>query len=191
MKWLCIDSLSLSISLCFCYCFFFHWIILSANARICYSFFFPFENMFQIQHPRSHLNRFDLVVTPRHDYYPLTPHAQKQIPWFLRRWVTPRESPGKNVVSILVEKYLYRCWYLIEKIWWLTHLATTYYYYCFTIIYEAYKFLVMSVRFSLLELFIKPIHLHLGVLLLLGSMSWHHFPNLCFWLILEALQVIN
>ncbi|KAF5473897.1 hypothetical protein F2P56_005847 [Juglans regia] len=58
------------------------------------------ENVFvvQIQHPRSHLNRFDLVITPRHDYYPLTPHAQEQIPWFLRRWITPCESPGKNVV---------------------------------------------------------------------------------------------
>ncbi|XP_062005412.1 mitochondrial fission protein ELM1-like isoform X1 [Rosa rugosa] len=58
------------------------------------------ENVFlvQIQHPRSHLHRFDLVIAPRHDYYPLTPHAQKQIPWFLRRWITPREPPGKNVV---------------------------------------------------------------------------------------------
>ncbi|PON78045.1 Mitochondrial fission protein ELM1-like [Parasponia andersonii] len=52
----------------------------------------------QIQHPRSHLSRFDLVVTPRHDYYPLTPHAQEQIPWFLRRWITPCEPPGRNVV---------------------------------------------------------------------------------------------
>ncbi|CAN6719624.1 unnamed protein product [Malus baccata var. baccata] len=57
------------------------------------------ENVFlvQIQHPRSHVDRFDLVIAPRHDYYPLTPHAQKQIPWFLRRWITPREPPGKNV----------------------------------------------------------------------------------------------
>lgn len=58
------------------------------------------DNVFvvQIQHPRSHLNRFDMVITPHHDYYPLTPHAQKQIPWFLRRWITPCEPPGKNVV---------------------------------------------------------------------------------------------
>ncbi|KAI5425412.1 mitochondrial fission protein ELM1 [Lathyrus oleraceus] len=58
------------------------------------------ENVFlvQIQHPRFLLNRFDLVITPRHDYYPLTPHAQQQIPWFLRRWVTPWEPPGRNVV---------------------------------------------------------------------------------------------
>ncbi|KAB1222486.1 Mitochondrial fission protein ELM1 [Morella rubra] len=58
------------------------------------------ENVFvvQIQHPRSHLNRFDMVITPRHDYYPLTPDAQEQIPWFLRRWITPCEPPGKNVV---------------------------------------------------------------------------------------------
>lgn len=58
------------------------------------------ENVFvvQIQHPRSELNRFDLVITPRHDYYPLTPDGQKQIPWFLRRWITPCEPPGRNVV---------------------------------------------------------------------------------------------
>ncbi|XP_021288931.1 mitochondrial fission protein ELM1 isoform X2 [Herrania umbratica] len=58
------------------------------------------ENVFvvQIQHPRSQLNRFDLVITPRHDFYPLTPHAQKQIPWFLRRWITPREPPDRCVV---------------------------------------------------------------------------------------------
>ncbi|KAK3226924.1 hypothetical protein Dsin_006786 [Dipteronia sinensis] len=58
------------------------------------------ENVFvvQIQHPRSHLNRFDLVITPRHDYYPLTPDAQEQIPWFLRRWITPREPPDRHVV---------------------------------------------------------------------------------------------
>ncbi|XVF07616.1 hypothetical protein REPUB_Repub06bG0154500 [Reevesia pubescens] len=58
------------------------------------------ENVFvvQIQHPRSQLNRFDLVITPHHDYYPLTPHAQKQIPWFLRRWITPREPPDRHVV---------------------------------------------------------------------------------------------
>ncbi|XP_059463156.1 mitochondrial fission protein ELM1-like isoform X2 [Corylus avellana] len=58
------------------------------------------DNVFvvQIQHPRSHLNRFDMVITPFHDYYPLTPHAQKQIPRFLRRWITPREPPGKNVI---------------------------------------------------------------------------------------------
>ncbi|CAL0309978.1 unnamed protein product [Lupinus luteus] len=58
------------------------------------------ENVFivQIQHPRFLLNRFDLVITPQHDYYPLTPHAQRQIPWFLRRWVTPWEPPGRNVV---------------------------------------------------------------------------------------------
>ncbi|KAL3532123.1 hypothetical protein ACH5RR_005644 [Cinchona calisaya] len=58
------------------------------------------ENVFvvQIQHPRSKLNRFDLVITPRHDYYPLTPEGQQQIPWFLRRWITPREPPDRKVV---------------------------------------------------------------------------------------------
>ncbi|CAI0391290.1 unnamed protein product, partial [Linum tenue] len=58
------------------------------------------ENVFvvQIQHPRTRLNRFDLVITPQHDYYPLTPQGQKQVPWFLRRWITPREPPDKHVV---------------------------------------------------------------------------------------------
>lgn len=58
------------------------------------------DNVFvvQIQHPRSHLNRFDLVITPQHDYYPLTPSAQEQVPKFLRRWITPREPPDSHVV---------------------------------------------------------------------------------------------
>ncbi|CAA0842970.1 Mitochondrial fission protein ELM1 [Striga hermonthica] len=58
------------------------------------------QNVFlvQIQHPRSRLNRFDLVITPEHDYYPLMPEAQEQIPFFLRRWVTPRNPPDKHVV---------------------------------------------------------------------------------------------
>ncbi|XP_043712740.1 mitochondrial fission protein ELM1-like [Telopea speciosissima] len=58
------------------------------------------ENVFvvQIQHPRLHLNRFDLVITPQHDYYPLTPQAQEQIPRFLRRWITPREPPDRHAV---------------------------------------------------------------------------------------------
>nr|XP_043631721.1 mitochondrial fission protein ELM1-like isoform X2 [Erigeron canadensis] len=55
----------------------------------------------QIQHPRSHLDRFDLVITPRHDYYPLTPEGKKRIPWFLRGWITPRQPPGRNVVLTL------------------------------------------------------------------------------------------
>ncbi|KAF7805727.1 mitochondrial fission protein ELM1 [Senna tora] len=61
------------------------------------------ENVFvvQIQHPRLHLNRFDMVITPRHDYYPLTPEAQKQVPRFLQRWITPREPPDSHVVLTL------------------------------------------------------------------------------------------
>ncbi|XP_051149609.1 mitochondrial fission protein ELM1-like [Andrographis paniculata] len=57
------------------------------------------ENVFlvQIQHPRSRLRRFDMVITPQHDYYPLTPEAQEQIP-FLLRWVAPRNPPDKHVV---------------------------------------------------------------------------------------------
>uniref|UniRef100_A0A2C9V9R2 Mitochondrial fission protein ELM1 n=1 Tax=Manihot esculenta TaxID=3983 RepID=A0A2C9V9R2_MANES len=59
------------------------------------------ENVFvvQIQHPRSRLNRFDLVITPHHDYYPLTPQAQEQVPWFLRKWITPREPPDRHVAN--------------------------------------------------------------------------------------------
>ncbi|XP_058107446.1 mitochondrial fission protein ELM1 isoform X2 [Magnolia sinica] len=53
---------------------------------------------FQIQHPRTHLNRFDLVVTPRHDYYLLTPSGQQQIPQFMQQWITPREPPDRHVV---------------------------------------------------------------------------------------------
>lgn len=58
------------------------------------------ENVFviQIQHPRKQLNRFDLVITPHHDYYPLTPQAQEKIPRFLRKWITPHEPPDKHVV---------------------------------------------------------------------------------------------
>ncbi|XP_030458683.1 mitochondrial fission protein ELM1 [Syzygium oleosum] len=58
------------------------------------------ENVFvvQIQHPRVKLNRFDLVITPRHDYYPLTPEAQEQVPRFLKRWLTPQEPPDEHVV---------------------------------------------------------------------------------------------
>ncbi|KAJ6708207.1 MITOCHONDRIAL FISSION PROTEIN ELM1 [Salix viminalis] len=52
----------------------------------------------QIQHPRSDLSRFDLVVTPNHDYYPLTPQGQEQVPRFLQRWITPREPPDEHVV---------------------------------------------------------------------------------------------
>ncbi|KAK7324851.1 hypothetical protein VNO77_28730 [Canavalia gladiata] len=55
----------------------------------------------QIQHPRLHLNRFDMVITPHHDYYPLTSEAQKQVPKFLRRWITPREPPDSHVVLTL------------------------------------------------------------------------------------------
>ncbi|OAY38227.1 mitochondrial fission protein ELM1 isoform X2 [Manihot esculenta] len=58
------------------------------------------QNVFvvQIQHPRSHLNRFDLVITPHHDYYPMTPQAREQVPRFLWKWITPREPPDEHVV---------------------------------------------------------------------------------------------
>ncbi|KAE8651095.1 mitochondrial fission protein ELM1 isoform X2 [Cucumis sativus] len=71
------------------------------------------ENVFvvQIQHPRSRLDRFDLVITPRHDYYPLTPHARQQIPWLLRRWITPREPPGKNVADFAALRTAASAWH--------------------------------------------------------------------------------
>ncbi|KQJ82532.1 hypothetical protein BRADI_5g09491v3 [Brachypodium distachyon] len=58
------------------------------------------DNVFviQIQHPRYRLDRFDLVVTPRHDYYALTAKGQQEIPRLFRTWITPREPPGPNVV---------------------------------------------------------------------------------------------
>ncbi|PPD97187.1 hypothetical protein GOBAR_DD05786 [Gossypium barbadense] len=59
------------------------------------------EGILQIQHPRSQLNRFDLVITPRHDFYPLTPQAQEQVPQFLHRWITPREPPDRHVILTL------------------------------------------------------------------------------------------
>lgn len=65
-------------------------------------FAFFWTSILQIQHPRSQLNRFDLVITPRHDYYPLTPQAQEQVPRFLRRWITPREPPDEHVVCTII-----------------------------------------------------------------------------------------
>ncbi|KAL0910471.1 hypothetical protein M5K25_021456 [Dendrobium thyrsiflorum] len=61
------------------------------------------QNVFviQIQHPRYRLDRFDLVVTPQHDYHALTPQGKLEIPRLLRRWITPREPPGRNVVVTL------------------------------------------------------------------------------------------
>ncbi|CAN6716937.1 unnamed protein product [Malus baccata var. baccata] len=61
------------------------------------------ENMFlvQIQHPRSHVDRFDLVIASRHDYYPLTPHAQKQILDFFR-------DLAKHLVAML-QNVLWSC----------------------------------------------------------------------------------
>lgn len=61
----------------------------------------PFLLFFQIQHPRTRLDRFDLVVTPRHDYHVLSPSGQQEIPQFIRRWITPREPPSRNVVCYL------------------------------------------------------------------------------------------
>ena len=43
-----------------------------------------------------------MVITPRHDYYPLTPEAQEQVPRFMRSWITPREPPQDHVVSAMV-----------------------------------------------------------------------------------------
>ncbi|RZC58678.1 hypothetical protein C5167_005976 [Papaver somniferum] len=70
---------------------------LAANVvKVCTHFHYVCN--YQIQHPRMNLSRFDVVITPRHDYYPLTPQVQVQIPKFFREWVTPYEPPNKNVL---------------------------------------------------------------------------------------------
>ncbi|XP_051142826.1 mitochondrial fission protein ELM1 [Andrographis paniculata] len=58
------------------------------------------DNVFvvQIQHPRSHLERFDMVITPQHDYFPLTSRGQEQIPRIFRKWITPYAPPDERVV---------------------------------------------------------------------------------------------
>lgn len=96
--------------------------ILYTIARSSFSYYICISNLaslltffFQIQHPRSDLNRFDLVITPRHDYYPLTPQAQKQVPRFLRRWITPREPPDQHVVCIRM-LYCSTCFPIVMKL---------------------------------------------------------------------------
>jgi len=64
--------------------------------------------LFQIQHPRSRLDRFDLVVTPRHDYYALTASGQQEIPRLFRRWITPQEPPRSNVVCCLFHTHSFQ-----------------------------------------------------------------------------------
>ncbi|VAH47659.1 unnamed protein product [Triticum turgidum subsp. durum] len=66
------------------------------------------DNVFviQIQHPRYRLDRFDLVVTPRHDYYALTAKGQQEVPWLFRRWITPREPPGNCNYGVDLAKQL-------------------------------------------------------------------------------------
>ena len=41
------------------------------------------------------------MITPEHDYYPLTPSAEKKVPNFMQKWIPPREPPDRNVVYIL------------------------------------------------------------------------------------------
>ncbi|WVZ85556.1 hypothetical protein U9M48_032470 [Paspalum notatum var. saurae] len=69
------------------------------------------DNVFviQIQHPRFRLEMFDLVVTPRHDYYALTAKGQQEVPWLLRRWITPQEPPGPNVLVNSLHNVLKTC----------------------------------------------------------------------------------
>ncbi|CAL4932807.1 unnamed protein product [Urochloa decumbens] len=56
-----------------------------------------------IQHPRYRPERFDLVVTPHHDFYPSTANGgEHEAPRLLRRWVTQRESPPPRNVVITV-----------------------------------------------------------------------------------------
>jgi len=42
-----------------------------------------------------------MVITPHHDYYPLTPEGQNQVPRFLRSWITPCEPPDSHVVCVM------------------------------------------------------------------------------------------
>lgn len=49
-----------------------HLILFSCYIQIWTSCIFS-TSILQIQHPRSNLNGFDMVITPRHEYYPLTP----------------------------------------------------------------------------------------------------------------------
>ncbi|PPD77828.1 hypothetical protein GOBAR_DD25248 [Gossypium barbadense] len=59
-----------------------------------------------MQHPLSWLDRFDLVITSQHDYYPLTPHGKRKIPWFLQRWINPRKPSKRHVIPIVGALYL-------------------------------------------------------------------------------------
>jgi DNA-binding PadR family transcriptional regulator len=42
-----------------------------------------------------------MVITPKHDYYPLTPQGQEQVPRLIRSWITPRDPPDSHVVCIM------------------------------------------------------------------------------------------
>ncbi|KAJ7534711.1 hypothetical protein O6H91_13G106200 [Diphasiastrum complanatum] len=57
-----------------------------------------FTFVVQIQHPRRRLDHFDMVITPLHDFYALSPAAQQEIPRLLRPFVTPQQPPDKHVV---------------------------------------------------------------------------------------------
>ena len=84
---------------------------------------------------------------------------------------------------------MYRILPQMVNMWWLLN------FFCYiwlvtAVAYEAHKFGNLDFRFSLWELFIRLILLHLGVLLLPGMMSWHHFQSPCLWSMLEGLLVI-
>ena len=73
----------------------------------------------QIQHPRSDISQFDMVITPGHDFYPTTPEGQAEqraalpflgkhqelipkLPVRLQQLLLPQlEPPTKNMVSLL------------------------------------------------------------------------------------------
>uniref|UniRef100_A0A0E0KQC8 Mitochondrial fission protein ELM1 n=1 Tax=Oryza punctata TaxID=4537 RepID=A0A0E0KQC8_ORYPU len=69
------------------------------------------DNVFviQVQHPRYRVDRFDFVVTPRHDYYALTARGQREFPHLLWRWITAREPPGPNVLISSLHNVLKTC----------------------------------------------------------------------------------
>jgi hypothetical protein len=106
----------------------------------------------QIQHPRYRLDRFDLVVTPRHDYYALTAKGQRETPWLFRRWITPREPPGPNVVC---------CSFSLKQK----------YFICLYSAVPVLNFELWKARSWLLEHFTRQILLHYELLLQTGMMN--------------------
>ena len=64
-----------------------------------------------------------MVITPRHDYYPLSLEAQEQVPRFMRGWITPREPPQDHVVSAMFfSPFSFPSYYCRLNLLWRFHL---------------------------------------------------------------------